>query len=567
MGKRAVIYVRTSSEQQGEKSSPVEQEVDCRQYADRQGLVVVNVYRDTARYRVKNKWVEPSGTRYDRPGLLAMLRDAVDDQFDVILAWREDRLYRGMRAMLLVLETVQQYKLEVQLAMDTFDPATAPLKAWLAQVELDNIKERMTMGVKARLKAGKANSGQDRYGYKRVGEKIEVVPEEAEWVQQIFAWYIEGVPFKAIRKRLIAANAPQKNATRPRKVAWSTGSIEGILHGAKEYATGIKVQHREGDRFEMDIAPILDAKTYEQFLEVRRKPTKPAPPDMKQYSLLPGLLYCDCGYRWQPRGATSHMRRANGEWARRKIINGVYYCPCDHEELISPECPRTISRKEADREVWRQVCNAINHPDILLGQARNLVADLRTELNAGNTDRERIQKELENLFMNRQWTITQARKGGISEEEMERTLNEYSQLEVRLKNELSSMQKIIDERLLVDWEVKVTHFLGDLQEGIQSLSTDSTNEEDWLESFELKKQIIQLLVERVTIDIHRQLTVTIYLNLLELLEESMKEDGNSGEPGPWPLSFHSAKSNIRRKGASFASRHGHVRVSAIWNCQ
>lgn len=565
MGKRAVIYVRTSSEQQGEKSSPVEQEADCRQYADKQGLVVVNVYRDIERYRVKNKWVEPSGTRYDRPGLLAMLRGAADDQFDVILAWREDRLYRGMRAMLLVLETIQQYKLEVQLAMDTFDPATAPLKAWLAQVELDNIKERMTMGVKARLKAGKANSGQDRYGYKRVGEKIEIVPEEAEWVRQIFAWYIEGIPFKAIRGRLIAANAPQKNATRSRKVAWSIASIGGILQGAKEYATGTKVQHREGDRFEMDIAPILDAKTYERFLEMRGKPVKPAPPEMKHYSLLRGLLYCECGYRWQPRGATSHMRRANGEWARRKTINGVYFCPCDHEELLSPECPRTISRREADREVWRQVCDAINHPDILLDQARILVADLRAELNAGNTDRERIQKELENLFFNRQWTITQARKGSISEEEMERTLNEYSQLEVRLKNELSSMQKVIDKRLLVDWEAKVLQFLGDLQEGIQALSIESTSEEDWLESFELKKQTIQLLVERVTIDIHRQLTVTIHLNLLGLLEESIENDGNSSELGSWPLTFHSAKSNLHRKGASFASRYGLVRVSVVMN--
>lgn len=565
MGKRAVIYVRTSSEQQGEKCSPVEQEADCRQYADKQGLVVVNVYRDIERYRVKNKWVEPSGTRYDRPGLLAMLRDAADDQFDVILAWREDRLYRGMRAMLLVLETIQQYKLEVQLAMDTFDPATAPLKAWLAQVELDNIKERMTMGVKARLKAGKANSGQDRYGYKRVGEKIEIVPEEAEWVRQIFAWYIEGIPYKAIRRRLIAANAPQKNAPRSRKVAWSIASIGGILQGAQEYAIGTKVQHREGDRFEMHINPILDAKTYERFLEMRGKPVKPAPPEMKQYSLLRGLLYCECGYRWQPRGATSHMRQANGEWARRKTINGVYFCPCDLEELLSPECPRTISRREADREVWRQVCDVINHPDILLDQARILVADLRAELNAGNTDRERIQKELENLFFNRQWTITQARKGSISEEEMEHTLNEYSQLEVRLKNELSSMQKVIDKRLLVDWEAKVLQFLGDLQEGIQALSTESTSEEDWLESFELKKQIIQLLVERVTIDIHRQLTVTIHLNLLGLLEESIENDGNSGELGSWPLTFHSAKSNPHRKSASFANRYRHVRVNVIRN--
>ena len=61
MAKRAVIYIRTSSEQQGEKCSPVEQERDCRLFAEKQGLVVVNVYRDIERYRVKKKWVEPSG--------------------------------------------------------------------------------------------------------------------------------------------------------------------------------------------------------------------------------------------------------------------------------------------------------------------------------------------------------------------------------------------------------------------------------------------------------------------------------------------------------------------------
>ena len=33
---------------------------------------------------------------------------------------------------------------------------------------------------------GKDNTGQDRYGYRRTGEVIEIVPEEAEWVKQIF---------------------------------------------------------------------------------------------------------------------------------------------------------------------------------------------------------------------------------------------------------------------------------------------------------------------------------------------------------------------------------------------
>lgn len=102
MSCRAAIYIRTSSETQGVSSSPIEQETDCRHLAQEKGLEVVRIYRDVGKYRVGNKLVEPSGSRSDRPGLLAMLKDVTRDRFDVILAWRVDRLYRGIRAMLLV---------------------------------------------------------------------------------------------------------------------------------------------------------------------------------------------------------------------------------------------------------------------------------------------------------------------------------------------------------------------------------------------------------------------------------------------------------------------------------
>jgi DNA invertase Pin-like site-specific DNA recombinase len=91
MVRRAVIYIRTSSETQGEKSSPAEQEADCRRMAEEKGLTVVHVYCDVEKYRVGNKLVEPSGSRSDRPALQAMLRNATRDEFDVILAWREDK--------------------------------------------------------------------------------------------------------------------------------------------------------------------------------------------------------------------------------------------------------------------------------------------------------------------------------------------------------------------------------------------------------------------------------------------------------------------------------------------
>jgi hypothetical protein len=133
MVRRAVIYLRTASEPQGEKSSTVEQEADCQTLAKQKGLQVVCVYRDVQKYRVGNRIVEPSGSRSDRPGPMAMLKDACRDEFDVSIAWREDRLYRGIRAMLMVLETIQAYGIEILLAKESFDSKVAPIRARAAR--------------------------------------------------------------------------------------------------------------------------------------------------------------------------------------------------------------------------------------------------------------------------------------------------------------------------------------------------------------------------------------------------------------------------------------------------
>ena len=225
MSRRTVIYIRTSSESQGANSSPIEQEADCRRLAEEKGLQVVRVYRDVEKYRMGNKLVEPSGSRSDRSGLLAMPKDAARDEFDVILAWREDKLYRGLRSMLTVLETVQDYRIEILLAKEKFDSKFTPVRTWAAQMELDGMKERLGMGVKTRLKAGKANTGQDRYGYIRVGENIHIVEEEADWIRRIFELYNQGVSLLQIRERLIAGNAPQKGISARRHIQWARSSI------------------------------------------------------------------------------------------------------------------------------------------------------------------------------------------------------------------------------------------------------------------------------------------------------------------------------------------------------
>jgi len=294
MSRRAAIYIRTSSETQGANSSPVEQETDCLHRAQEKGWDVVHVYRDVEKYRVGNRLVEPSGSRSDRPALQSMLKDATRDTFDVILAWREDRLYRGIRAMLTVLGIVQDYKIDILLAKENFDPKIAPIRAWVAQMELDGMKERMEMGVKARLKAGKANTGQDRYGYIRIGENIHLVEEEAKWVRNIFGWYIQKTPLNQIRKRLIAANAPQKGSSISRHIQWSRSSIQAILKSAKEYAYGFKTYSRAGQTFQIPVTPILDISTYELFVKMREE-NKTHPKHRRQNDyLLSGHLKCAC---------------------------------------------------------------------------------------------------------------------------------------------------------------------------------------------------------------------------------------------------------------------------------
>lgn len=411
MTRRAVIYICTSSETQGESSSPLEQEADCLHLAQEKGLQVVRAYRDVEKYRVGNKLVEPSGTRSDRPGLLAMLKDATTDEFDVILAWREDKLYRGLRSMLTVLEIVQEYKIEILLAKETFDAKITPVRAWAAQIELDGMKERIAMGVKARLKAGKANTGQDRYAYVRVGEKIHVVEAETVWVQKIFEWYNQCIPRLQIRERLIAGHAPQKGSSTPRHIEWARSSIQSILGSARGYAYGSKEQSRAGETYQIAVEPIIDLPTYESFIKLREKNKTHPVHRLNHDYLLSGHLKYACNLTWRARTATQRRSR-KGEWIEHKTPIGTYFCPQSHRELRSSTCPKSVSAKQAEAQVWEKVCQFIINPDYLLAQARGKVAQLQRDYKQMQQEELRPHGSIERSSFQPGWKNTGFRKPG-----------------------------------------------------------------------------------------------------------------------------------------------------------
>lgn len=530
MSGRAVIYIRTSSETQGEKSSPSEQADDCQMLAKQKGLQVVRVYRDAEKYRVGNKLVEPSGSRSDRPGFLAMLKDAARDEFDVIIAWREDRLYRGIRAMLTVLETVQDYKIEILLAKETFDSKIAPVRAWVAQMELDGMKERMEMGVKARLKAGKANTGQDRYGYIRIGETIHIKKQEAKWVRNIFKWYIQKSPLMQIRKRLIAANAPQKGSSIPRRIQWSRSSIQAILKSAREYAYGFKTYSRAGQIFHIPVTPIIDISTYELFVKMREE-NKTYPKHRRQNDyLLSGHLKCACNLIWRARTAT-HRNSRKGEWVERKTPISTYFCPQPHKELRPPECPKSVSAKRAETQVWEKLYEFVMNPDFLHAQAKDLVKQLQQRYEHLQKDRGQILEELEKEFVKRQQVITEARKKMRVDADFDEQMRELYKIEERLKRRLAALEQEIDTYARLDWEEKVKDYVADLQAGIEGLNnTIPKTPEEQHRVFVMKKQLVDELVAEAMIDGKRDIQVEFRAKIMDLaVSKQILDFPNGGE--------------------------------------
>jgi site-specific DNA recombinase len=222
--KKAAIYIRVSTERQADKVSPQTQEEDCREYCKVHNYQVIEVYRDTEKYRSGKKMVEPSGTRSDRPQFLRALADVDNGKIDILIAWREDRLYRGVnRAMLEIGERVKEGRLTVELAKEHYDPNIAAVKAWAAGFELQAKHDRFFMGVAGRLQKGKDWLPLMPFGYRKTESGDIVINEnEAQWVRKIWEWYGAGVSVVEIRRRLIEGNAPQRKGG---KYVWSTPNI------------------------------------------------------------------------------------------------------------------------------------------------------------------------------------------------------------------------------------------------------------------------------------------------------------------------------------------------------
>ena len=242
---RCAIYARFSSEKQNSLS--ITQQIrKCREYADREGLRVLDehIYADEA----------ISGTTDDRAGLAKMLAATKQKPraFDVILCDDTSRLSRRLTDSLRIFEQMQSLEIRIVFVAQGIDTRSEQAELLVAthgivdSLYIKDLSKRTFRGVE-QLALNGLHTGGRVFGYRRVpiesaterdsfgrpkieGVRLAVDPDQARTVRRIFQRYAEGHSMKRIAIDLnrdgVLSPQPQKGRI---SRSWAQSSIRHIL--------------------------------------------------------------------------------------------------------------------------------------------------------------------------------------------------------------------------------------------------------------------------------------------------------------------------------------------------
>ena len=217
-----------------------------------------------------------------------------------------------------------------------------------------------------------------------------------------------------------------------------------------------------------------------------------------------------------------HEKKSTRGKVDRKTLYGTYYCSQRHAEAISPECPRTICSKLADGIVWDKVAEVLNNPAGLIASANKHIQNIRSEAEERLSDKNRIEQEMDAMQLEHQWIITQARKGNITEDDMDQQLGQLTLQESTFSQELGLTKSVLDLPILDNWEQTAREYLETIRRGLDSLKENAAKyDQGRHDIFKIKRQIVATLVEKIDISSARELKATFRLDLLALLDHTL----------------------------------------------
>ena len=500
-GNRAAIYARVSDKSQDaeDKTSIAEQTSEMEAYCERRGLTIVARYQEVGQ-----------GWSKKRSQFQKMLNDAKLGRFDTIVCWKSDRLSRGMYPAAALMEVVEASHVNLEAVMDSIDMKTFGLMAAIGKIELDNFRERSSMGKRGTAKAGRIPVSNVPYGY-RVGEngRPEIVEEEAEVVRRIYRWCVdEGLGATVIRNRLTAEGAPLGRAGK----RWWDGQIHRILtnetykgtwwYGRARYVStedGIKVYDQDPENWiGVPFPAIIDADTWDRCQEMRTKRKTYSGRNTKIFYLLQHLVRCtECGMLMGCMATRKRTVKHGDKVYKYDLEVPRRYYKCYGVQHFQTGCrEHTMIRAERlEGLVWEQVKQVLGNPALIVAGIESL-----GEPQEGGLSEEvaRAERELEKVQLEEDRAIRLYVSGKITEAQLDhqrkyiterlesarRRLDDY-----RARESAQAGQREIAERVL-EWAERIGDGLDDLAQ-------------------EQRREVLRLLLEEVTINRENNLNFTL----------------------------------------------------------
>jgi DNA invertase Pin-like site-specific DNA recombinase len=429
---KAVTYCRYSSEQQ-RATSIADQERNCLRRAEAEGWKVSARFADAA----------ITGSDSTRPEYQRMLAAAMAGEFDVLLVDDLSRFARDSLEQERAIRSLEFRAVRIVSVTDGYDSENRARKVIRAvhgiknELFLDDLREKVHRGmtgqaIKGRWLGGKPfgyrlrpildPSRRDAYGQaERIGTELEVDPEQAKVVKQMFESFVAGASAGTIAAELNQWNVTSPGATWRRKVrrcgGWMASAVRSILRNdlytgklhwnrsqyLKDPDSG-KDRRRARPRSEWVVNQVEDLRIVsdELFERARNRTRVCASSDQRLKSggkpkhLLSGMLVCaHCGSHYVLHDALSYTCSGhrygrdctNAVRVRRETVEAKILGPI-HQELLSPgRIAKVAAEMEAlYLEQLRQTAAKAEQAPRELEELRARIERLRERLRQGDPD-------------------------------------------------------------------------------------------------------------------------------------------------------------------------------------
>lgn len=422
---RVILYVRVSTQEQAREGYSIQEQIErLTKYCEAMGWTIVHVYTDPGY----------SGATMDRPGLTKLIKDVKNGLADKIVVYKLDRLSRSQLDTLYLIE-------KVLLANDTdfismnenFDTSTpfgramVGILAVFAQLEREQIRERMMMGKEARAKEGKFHGSKNiPIGYDYVDGLL--TPNQFEKIQVVEAYNLAAAglsPYK-IAKRLKEAGYSHKYGE------WTDRAVRRILNNktylgyikhAKDWYKGLHEAFISEETYET-AQKILNERS-EQHLQYNRRAGLAT-------SYLGGFLYCKkCGAKYSKNTSlytskTGKRRysafKCNSRDGRKKYL------------VKDPNCKNKIWKEDVLTDlVFEEIHKLATDPEYIARIQAEKIEDERPAIISA--EKEKLEDQISKLMD--LYTL-----GNMPLEMVEKKIHEINDHKAKLETEL---EKIIQE--------------------------------------------------------------------------------------------------------------------------